>query len=233
MLTSDSTGIVRRIEAGFRLSLSQRHSIDLVTGAIQTAKPDSKHGAVVLPANTSFDDACINDAKSALGSFFQNHFASRINKVQTLIQAEAKKSAIGTGKGRNKYPTGTTIYMNQPLKTKHRIIITAVTEKIEGTGIRADTLSLSTSIKNVLLIAADNRLSELWMPVIGTGHGGLNFTVALTMILVQLSQGMLREGFYSIERVIIPVHNPEGKRAEQIERMAKAFPSFALVGSGL
>ena len=224
LLAKHTTGIASRIEAGFRLSLSPRHSIDILTGAIQTAKPDPKHGAVVLPANTAFDDACIYDDRSALGAFLQAHFGTRIDQVKALIKAELEKTAVGIGECPKKYPAGTVIYLDGPLDTKHRIIITGVTVKLEGAGIQADTLSLIASLKNVLRLAADKRLTEIWMPVMGTGHGGLDFSVALSMILLQLDHGLLHEGFHSIERVVIVVHDPDGKRASQIEKLAQAYP---------
>ena len=103
-----------------------------------------------------------------------------------------------------------------------------VTDKLDGAGIQADTLSLIISLKNVLRFAADRRLAELWMPVMGTGHGGLNFSVALSMILLQLYHGLLHEGFHSIKRVVVVVHDPEKKRALQIEKLAKVYPFLAL-----
>lgn len=224
LLAKQTAGIVTRIESGFRISLSQRHSVDILAGDIRTAKPDPKHGAVVLPANTAFDDACIYDDKSALGAFFQAHFHSRVEHVKALIWAELKKTGIRTERGSKNYPAGTVVCLDCPLETKHRIIIGGVSEKLKGAGIRADTLSLITTLKNVLRLAADRRLTELWMPVIGTGHGGLDFSVALSMILLQLDHGFLHEGFHSVERVVVLVHDPENKRASQIERLAKAYP---------
>ena len=223
IITRPAAGTVTRIDGGFRLLLSPGHSIDLVTSPIQTASPDPDCGAVVLPANTSFDDACIHDRNSALGAYFQTHFGSHINEVQALIRDQLGGRQPDTGD----HPPGTTVYIDRPLKTKHRILIVGVTEKMTGAGMRADTLSLIAAIKGVMRLASDKRIAELWMPVMGTGHGGLDFSVAMTMILLQLSNGILREGYHSIHRVIVTVHDPDGRRAEHVERLAKAFPLLA------
>ena len=222
VISKPAAGTVTRIEKGFRLLLSPQHSIDLVTGVIQEASPDPNHGAVVLPANTHFDDDCIGDLNSALGAYFQTHFKSRTADLRKLIRdtlsvAQPKATV---------FQPGTTVYLDRPLKTKHRIIVAAVTEKIPGSGIRADTISLIAALKGVMRFASDKRISELWMPVLGTGHGGLDFSVALAMIVVQLSNGMLREGCHSIHRAVVTIYDPEGKRTEQIERLARAFPAM-------
>jgi hypothetical protein len=75
-------------------------------------------------------------------------------------------------------------------------------------------------------VASDKRIAEIWMPVMGTGHGNLDFAVALAMIVVQLTNGILREGYHSIHRAVVMIYDPEGRRTEQIERLAKAFPAM-------
>jgi O-acetyl-ADP-ribose deacetylase (regulator of RNase III) len=227
VLTRPTTGTVSRIDGGFHLTLSPGHSIDLVTGAIQTVSPDADYGAVVLPANVSFDDACISDTRSALGAYFQTHFKSRIPEVRALIREQLGTDHIKTGGSPCTYPPGTTVYLDRPLKTRHRIMIVGVTEEIAGTGIQADTLSLIASLKSVMRLASSRRIAELWMPVMGTGHGGLDFSVAMTMTLVQLSNGILREGYHSIQRVTVIVYDPDGRRAAQVQRVAEAFPLLA------
>jgi O-acetyl-ADP-ribose deacetylase (regulator of RNase III) len=226
IISKPSAGAVSRIDGGFRLLLSAQHSIDLITGAIQDACPDKHHGAVVLPANTAFDDACINDLNSALGAYFQTHFKSQIAEVQALIQDYLAAAYPVNGAKPAVYPPGTTVYLDCPLKTGRRIIIAAVTEKIPGAGIRADTLSLVASLKGIMRLASDKRIADLWMPVMGTGHGGLDFSVALAMIVVQLTNGILKEGYHCIHRAVVTIYDPDGRRAEQIERLAKAFPAM-------
>jgi O-acetyl-ADP-ribose deacetylase (regulator of RNase III) len=221
-----SAGTVTRIDGGFRLLLSPQHSIDLVTGAIQDACPDKNYGAVVLPANTTFDDECINDLNSALGAYFQTHLKAHIPGVLGLIHDALDRTHTTIGTGPAAYPPGTAVYLDRPLKTPYGVIIAAVTEKIPGAGIQADTLSLVASLKGIMRLASDKRIAELWMPVLGTGHGGLDFSVALAMIVVQLSNGILREGYHCIHRAVVMVYDPEGRRGEQIERLAKAFPAM-------
>lgn len=226
VLSRASAGLVARIENGFRMHLSDRHSIDLVTGAIQEASPDRNYGAVVLPANMNFDDECINDLNSALGAYCQTHFKSHIPEVQALIRKNLDTLDTIAGTSSGAYPPGTAVYLDRPLNTAHRVIIAAVTEKIPAAGIRADTLSLIASLKGIMRLASDKRIDELWMPVLGTGHGGLDFSVALAMIVVQLSNGILREGYHCIHRAVVTIFDPDGNRKEQIERLAKAFPAM-------
>jgi len=226
IISKPSTGTISRIDGGFRLQLQPQHSIDLITGAIQDTHPDPHHGAVVLPSNTMFDDDCICDLNSALGAYFQTHFKSRIAEIPKLIGQRLLADFPGISPKTGLYPAGTTIFLDRPLHMAHRIIVVAVTEKIRGAGIRADTISLLASLKGIMRLAVDKRISELWMPVLGTGHGGLDFAVALSMIVAQLSNGILKEGYHSIRRVAIMIYDPDGRRAEHIERLAKAFPAL-------
>ena len=116
-------GPVSRIDGGYHLQLSPGHSIELMTRPIQDASPDPKCGAVVLPANTSFDAACIHDMNSALGAYFQTHFASRIDEVLPLIREQLRVDYAGVDPLPDRLPPGTTVFMDRPLKTKHRIIV--------------------------------------------------------------------------------------------------------------
>lgn len=224
IIARPSVGTVTRIEGGCRLLLQHGHSIDVVTGTIQAVRPVPQNGVVVLPANTMFDDDCVSDPNSALGAYFQTHFKSRISEVQVLIRDQLH--AIDPNPSTRNYPLGTTVYLDQPIGSGQRIAVTAVTEKVPGYGMRADTLSLVAALKGVMRLASERRLSEVWMPVMGTGHGNLEFSVALAMIVMQLANGILREGYHAIHRAVVVVYDPDGRRSEQIERLAKAFPAM-------
>lgn len=82
---------VQKITNGLQIKLSADQIIDVVVGEIQEISVDTSHGAVVLPANTSFDDECIRDKRSALGAVFQKHFPNSIEQVQQLIKEKLQK----------------------------------------------------------------------------------------------------------------------------------------------
>ena len=71
---------ITKTQAGFRLRFDSNFVIDVNFGKIEDISPEN-HSAVVLPANTSFDDECIRDSRSALGSFFLKHFPGAISRA--------------------------------------------------------------------------------------------------------------------------------------------------------
>jgi O-acetyl-ADP-ribose deacetylase (regulator of RNase III) len=220
-----SAGNVIRISDGWRLLLSPGHSIELRTLKIQDSSPDSKYGAIVLPANTCFDDECIHDTNSALGAYFQTHFSDNISEIQSLLQEQLTTKNRVTKDGYAEcYPPGTVVYLERPLNSERQMMIVAVTEKTVGAGMEADTFSLIAAVKGMMRCAVEHRITELWAPVMGTGHGGLDFSCALSMIVIQISNGVLHEGFHSVRKCVITIFDPDGRRAEAVESVTQAFP---------
>jgi len=214
--------VVQEIANGHRIELLSGHTIDIVTGGIQDARPDAAHGAVVLPANTKFDDECIRDGQSSLGAFFQAHFPNGIDDIQKMIQEEASRTGAFLEHSGD-YAPGTTVFLDKPLGSGHRILVTAVTRIAPDGRISADTLSLMASIKEVLQVAAANRLTELRMPVLGTGHGGLDFSTALPLMLFQMAHCMTHEGAHQVRRVTVVVYDPGSAKTEEIGRTVQAI----------
>ena len=208
---------------GFQLKISPQLTIEVVTGEIQSADVDFVHGAFVLPANTAFDDECIRDERSALGAFFQTHFPNGISEIQSLIRQKASEAAGTSSDALNETPPGTTIFLDRPLGSQYRILVTAVTRFDPEEGISADTLSLIASVKSVFKKSAGRRLSELCLPVLGTGHGGLDFAAALSLMLVQSVHCVMHEGAHHIRHVKIVVYDPNGERQKDVHRVIRSL----------
>lgn len=211
-----------RIQDGFRLRFGMTHSIAVVSGKIEDFA-GGHYSAVVLPANTSFDDQCIHDDRSALGSFFLKHFPSGINEIQRMIRDAALRTCGETEESFRSAPSGTTIFLDKPLGSAFRIMVTAVTTEDPQQGVTADTLSLISSVKQVFRLASQNRISSVTMPVMGTGHGGLDFKAALSLLLVQCMYSMQYEGYHHVREAIIVVYDPDRKNKDLIARVVQSF----------
>jgi len=214
-----------QIPNGYRIKHSPNLTIDISVGMIEDIKGLGPYGAVVLPANTSFDDVCIRDRRSALGAFFQRHFPedSKIKAVQQMITNELCKIKQESGGTKDEYVPGTTVFLDNPLGSQHRILVTAVTSTLPEGGIKADTLSLIACLKGVFRISAIHRLSELWMPVLGTGHGGLDFSAALSLILVQSLHCVIHEGGHHIRSIHVIVYDPDNSRKDEIKKVIQGI----------
>ncbi len=214
---------VHRIQNGYRMDLTPRLKIDVVSGEIQKVNIDPQHGAVVLPANTSFDDECIKDNRSASGAFVGSHFPNGIEQFQKLIQKELSKITGKSIDNLEDCPIGTTILIDRPLGTNYKIIITAVTEYGKDHVIRANTLSLIASIREVFKLSSSNRLSELCMPVLGTGQGGLEFSTALSLLLFQCVHCVIHEGWHHVKNLKVVVYDPQNKRIEEVKKIMESI----------
>ena len=214
---------VEEIPNGYRIRMSPILTIDVITGKIENIEGVGTHGAIARPSNTLFDDECIQDSRSALGAFFQKHFPTGIDKIQTLITKRVSELPSDSRNTSAELLPGTTVFLDKPLGSQYRVLVTAVTRFSPEAGIRADTLSLIASIKAVFKISAIHRLSELYMPVLGTGHGGLGFSAALSLMLVQIVHSITHEGGHNIKRVVIVVYDPDNSRHEDVKKVIDAI----------
>jgi len=214
---------VKGIPNGHRLKLSPSLTIDIVMGNIENIESIGPHGAFVLPSNTTLDDECINDTRSALGAFFQKHFPTGIEKIQQMITNEADNIMEQSKEAASEYVPGTTIFLDRPLGTQHKILVTAVTRFSHEEGFKADTLSIIASMKGVFRASAGHRISELCLPVIGTGHGGLDFSAALSLMLVHSVNCVMHEGANHIKHIIIVVYDPDNSRQSKVQKVIQAI----------
>ncbi len=169
---------VVKIDNGFSLNFDSDHTIEVIFGEIQALAPE-KHGAIVLPANTTFDETCISDERSALGSFFLHHFPGAIPEMQSRIRDMAAEACGIPLAEFVEAPPGMTLILRNPMGTDYTVMLTAVTVVDPEKGIIADTTSLLSGVKEIFSLASHERLSKLAMPVMGTGHGGLDLKAAL------------------------------------------------------
>lgn len=165
--------------------------LEFIEGKIQEIVPIS-NSAFILPVNNTFIDDCIDDEKSATGNFFKHHFIKNFNKKDELQQAILKE-LTGIKKTDIYYPEGTTLILPEEYNIEDdcKCIITASAIRSKTTGIISTPGSIYKSINNVYLKTKNLKIETLYMPVIGSGHGGLEFTdslLCLIMIIKDLSK---------------------------------------------
>ena len=145
----------------------------------------NSNNAIVLPANTSFLDDCITDRNSALGSFFLTNFANDISILtktmqETLVRSNYQRNDEGV------YPPGTTIILPSPFDRPCPLLITASTVRKPHVGIVAKPTTVCDCIRNIFSVTADRKIHTLYMPILGSGHGGLEKHEALLFLLLSI-----------------------------------------------
>jgi hypothetical protein len=169
-----------------------RLTIRVIMGRIEQSDC-ADDGLIALPANEFFDDDCINDPRSALGAYMQHHFAGRIPEIQALVAAELRRFPTERvekepGVYATSYGVATCVYLDRPLNSAARVAMVAVTTKRAGEGLRANAKSVYDSLFAIHRVMVDHRLTSLYLPTLGSGHGGLTGEFSLFCMLMSLAE---------------------------------------------
>jgi len=213
------------IGKGVVAKIGQEHVIRLVTGGIQSIQEEA-HAAIVLPANTTFDDTCINDERSALGAFFKRKFPTGVDAVRELIIGEVNRTCGFGVSQEHPAPIGTIAHLKNPLGSSYVLFITAVTNVAQGI-ISSDAVAVSTALKKIFEKAACERCSKIYMPVIGTGHGGVNFNAALFLILAIFIQECANGDAHLVKELTIVVHDPKANKMTFVKKLGCVLNKLA------
>ncbi|WP_225827848.1 macro domain-containing protein [Streptomyces naphthomycinicus] len=160
-----------------------KNKLTVRAGRLEQSATDTGNTLVVLPANEYFDDECINDRNSALGAFVQARFPGRAAEFEAAVTAalpDAASRPVSLPGGRLlRYELGTAAYLDQPLNQTAHLLVAATTTQRPGEGLRGDAVALFKIARQANLVAKDNRLSSVHLPLIGAGHGSIKPTRAL------------------------------------------------------
>ena len=201
------TGRVRKTTNGYCTSLGAM-MINVSLGRIEESDCD-EDCLVALPASEFFDDDCIHDPNSALGAFMQDHFKENIPDIQALVKdalvneprEEVKKKP---GEVACSYGVGKSVFLNRPLSSRLRIAMVSVTTQRADEGLRADAAYVFESAGSLQRVMANNRLTRLRIPIIGSGHGGLPGEVSLLCMLIAFGE-LHRKSGHNLKEVNIVV----------------------------
>ena len=166
---------------------------------------------IALPANEFFDDDCIHDPHSALGAFMQHHFKDNILDIKTLVEDALRdepsvKVEKKPGKVAPSYGVGKCIFLDRPLSSRFRLAMVAVTTQRTNVGLHADAHYVFQAAESIQCLMANNRLTRLYLPVLGSGHGGLKGEVSLVCMLIAFGELHRRKSAHNLREVNIVVY---------------------------
>jgi hypothetical protein len=188
LLSWTAVSKVSTTACGFQISLAHA-KVEVCFGQIQDFNLPSTH-VVALPANDQFDDECINDSRSALGSFVNNKFTNKIHEICKLAQMQLNSMDVSIqGKSvPQKYKIGKTIYFERPLCTDIKMAFVAVTTVSENEGIRCEAENVFMAIKGLHKLMNEHRIDGVILPLFGSGHGGLRPEMSLLCSLMAFAE---------------------------------------------
>jgi O-acetyl-ADP-ribose deacetylase (regulator of RNase III) len=192
------------------------HKVEILLriGNIEDRNIYTKNSVVVLPANTRFDDDCITDRRSALGSFFIAHYPDKLSEVKetmiTLAHQESKPA------NKNEFELGSTMLLPAPFNNLTTVAISAVTTRHTGSGISTDLCAVSLTIRNVFEITADKKIDTIILPVLGSGHGGLDVNYSINIMLLNIKYYTQHYHHIKSVKIIIYSENQTPKKIKLI-----------------
>lgn len=185
-LTHKFTGIRKTLdyEKGVEIKRGDL-AICIKSGEIQAIQNANRNSAIVLPANTTFVDSCAADARSAMGAFFTTHFPGDVGNLPSLLKDILDTRGIQAGEN-GQYPTGTTVILPDYFAKPATIVITASTIRTPESGIVSSPQIICNCVDAILKATADQRIDTLYLPILGSGHGGVDRGLALLFLLLAM-----------------------------------------------
>lgn len=211
--------------------------IRVLYGRIQDYSP-SERAVIVLPCNEYFDDECAEDTKSALGAYVNSKFDGRVADFASLVTREAgSKLGCGnltqktTAKQARSFGPGRCLLLRQPLGHPIPIALISTATQRAGEGLATRISYLFDGIRELFTIMADARVTEVTMPVLGSGHGRLDPPLAFVGLVLAIAEAArYGRGGQRLRRISIIVFRSGNDSAGTISDVT-IRQTLALVGS--
>lgn len=201
------------LKRGQTFTLNQT-KVSIQSGRIETVSCPNNNCAVLLPANTSFIDDCITDANSALGAYVQKNFPHQLDDLKAAIKRSLSSMQMNST---SNYPPGTTILLPSPFD-RPLILLTASTIREEKSGIKAFPSSICESIAQAFKITSDKKITTLYMPILGSGHGGMTINDALVFLILCIRFWV--KHYHHIKQIYILIEDSKVKEVNRNRALA-------------
>jgi hypothetical protein len=145
--------------------------------------------------NEYFDDRCVDDTKSSLGAYAKEIFAADVPAFVSLIKEQAA-NRFGPGVEKQKTPqefafsfgVGRSLLLLKPLDRSTPVALVSTTTQRAGEGLSSRISCLFEGLRALVGQLADERISEVVMPLLGSGHGCIEKPLALVGLLLAIAE---------------------------------------------
>ena len=205
------------------INLGGNHIINIVYGKINDFQEYDKRTLVILPANDKFDDKCIEDPDSVLGSFVRSLFPNGNEDFKNDVRKELEKR-----KNTKSFNIGECILSSvKSSVSEFKIGIVAVTHK-EKNNIFAYSENVLLAFKGIHEKMKEEQITKVYMPLLGSGHGGLSPELSLLCLLISAIEQIRRPTGNMLRDVNMVIYKKDnGDRTVPVRRM-KRIVKFAL-----
>ena len=211
--------------------------IRVVSGRLEEY-PSTAGSVVVLPCNEYFDDECVDDTRSALGAYVNRAFEGQVPAFVSLMKEECRKR-LGPGQEQQKtdeeralsFGIGRCVLLKKPLGRAVPVALLSTTTQREGEGLSSRISYLFEGMRELLVRLANERINEIVMPLMGSGHGGLDPPLALVGLLGAVAEAARYGlGAQRPKNVTIILFRRDTNSAPQVDQVV-VRRALALIGS--
>lgn len=196
------------------------------------------HTIVVLPCNEYFDDRCVDDTRSALGAYVNCVFDGQVPQFVSLMTDECRKK-LGPGREEQKtedetavsYGVARCFLLTQPLGRNVNIALLSTTTQRVGQGLHSRISYLFDGMRELVGRLGSVRINEVVMPVMGSGHGGVDLPLALVGLLGALAEAtQYAQGSQRLKKATIVIFRRDARSKPQVDPVV-VRRALALIGS--
>lgn len=203
-MTSDVRRKLVRLSRAKCIQIKQGQlTIRIQIGEIQSISDASRTSAIILPANTTFVDDCATDKRTAMGAFFLDRFPEMVATLPTVFENELTSLGLHADV-HGQFAPGTTIILPEAFSKPAKIVVTAATTRMGGAGMASNPCIICSCVESILKSTADQRVDTLFLPILGSGHGGVDRGMALLFLVLAILHFSKR--YHHITHAQIVVH---------------------------
>ena len=191
--------------------------IRIQTGEIQSISNSTRNAVIVLPANTTFVDNCATDKRTAMGAFFLEGFPENVATLPALFAGILSSRGLHPDAS-GQYMAGTTILLPEDYAKPAKVAITASTFRTAGAGMTSTPHVICSCVEGILKCTADQRIDTIYLPILGSGHGGVDRGIALLFLLLALLH--FSKTYHHVRLVQIVVHPKDLDSLNQSKELA-------------
>jgi hypothetical protein len=192
--------------------------IRIHVGEIQSIATTTGTTAIVLPSNTTFVDDCATDKRTAMGAFFLDRFPERAGTLPSIFSSILMNLGLKPDES-GQFKIGTTIVLPDEFAKPAKIVITAATVRATGTGMTSNPHVICSSVEGILKCTADQRIDTIYLPILGSGHGGVDKGIALLFLLLSILH--YSKVYHHIKQIQIVVHPKDVDSLNQSKELSQ------------
>jgi hypothetical protein len=171
----------------------------------------------------------------SLGAYIDKFFKNQISEFQRVVTEELTRKNFPITKQNKKenespqdsYGIGTSVLLRNPINTPETVMLISVTEQRAGLGLYSNISFVYKAVNGIYKKVTDNRISNIYVPLLGSGHGGLNKRIALLSLVTAFAELIKKDGGTKIETLNIIIFK-NNKSVDIEKKIVKKILKFGV-----